>query len=77
MKLTYSAALQMIILGVIGKSEKKTSLHLMNFLNHVLKNILCSWSWEKSDYPSCLGGVGGKEGECNDNALFNGQRTSS
>lgn len=50
----------------------------MNFLNHVLKNILCIVAGRKVIIPSCIGGVEGKEGECNDNALLlNGQRTSS
>lgn len=50
----------------------------MNFLNHVLKNILCTVAGRKVITPSCGGGVGGKEDECNDNALlFNGERTSS
>lgn len=50
----------------------------MNFLNHVLKTILCIVAGRKVIIPSCVGGVEGIEGECNDNArLLNGQRTSS
>lgn len=50
----------------------------MNFLNHVLKSVLCTVAMRKVITPSGVGGVGGKEDECNDNALlFNGERTSS
>lgn len=50
----------------------------MNFLNYVLKNILCTVAGRKVIIPSCVGGVEGKEGECNDNALLlNGRWTSS
>lgn len=50
----------------------------MNFLNHVLKNILCIVAGRKVIIPSCVDGMEGKEGECKDKALLlNGQRTSS
>ena len=50
----------------------------MDFLNHVLKSILCAVAGRKMITKSHVGGVEGEEDECNDNALlFNGDRTSS
>lgn len=42
----------------------------MDFLNHVLKSILCTVARRKMITKSHVGGVEGKEDECNDNALL-------
>ena len=50
----------------------------MDFLNHVLKSILCAVAGRKMITKSHVGGVEGEADECNDTALiFNGDRTSS
>lgn len=77
MRFTCSITLQTIILGANGRSEERTSPFL-KFSKSCSKNILCTVAGRKVIILSCVGGVGGKEDECNDNALlFNGERTSS